>query len=256
MSAKQFVDCLWWGESRGPGGVAPTSAIFAQRIENARLNKKETIAKVDKQLAVLAFEDQIESIRRAKMAERASQQALVRSNSSIGKAQEGLLAPPTSGQNVGPDKRKKPKIKSYVPKPPGYSTRPLSARADMRRGFTLGPKIPRAMHKSSDDTPGPAGYDLNFTPGSIGNMIGEGKNPYSREVHDALCWAGSWVTTRAAPISPKKTYGSRAEPVNGGLAHAVASAAAPHPPGQAKNDKVSKAPAGAGATLRTTRSPC
>lgn len=195
--AKQYVDCLWWGDPNGPGCVAPTSAIFAQRMQAAVQTKKETAEKVERMLDAEAHKRKLDEIRAARLAERQLRASVTAEGGSLASFKDDITL-------LGGGPRKKKSIKSYVPKPPGYSTRPLSARVDMRRGFSLGAKIPRAMHRSGDDTPGPAGYELEFAPGAIGNYIGKGKNPYSREAGDALCWAGSWVTTKAAPISPQK----------------------------------------------------
>ena len=83
--------------------------------------------------------------------------------------------------------------------------RPLTARADMRRGVTINPRR-RLLIPKWGDTPGPAGYTPR-TAGDLAIKVGDGKDSVQGiRVHDALCWAGSSLTTRAAPISGKNLY--------------------------------------------------
>ena len=84
-------------------------------------------------------------------------------------------------------------------------SRPLTARTDMRRGFTMSPRRlngPGAPPPPTD-TPGP---EIFARAGDIGVKVGSGKNSgIGVEVHDAQCWAGSALTRAAAPISGKCT---------------------------------------------------
>lgn len=79
--------------------------------------------------------------------------------------------------------------------------RPLTARADMRRGFTINPRRRLIEMGKFGDTPGPAGY----TPHAAGDLaikVGQGKNAeMGHQVHDSLCWAGSALTSKGASIS-------------------------------------------------------
>ena len=79
--------------------------------------------------------------------------------------------------------------------------RPITARSDMRRGFTFTPR--RLAPSESASNPGPAAY-LPSRPGTIGLKVGQGKDTDpGKVVHDALCWAGSSFTSPAAPFSTK-----------------------------------------------------
>jgi hypothetical protein len=64
------------------------------------------------------------------------------------------------------------------------------------------PRRLAAQNKPSE-TPGPAGY-LPHASGDIAIKVGAGKNAgQGVQVHDALCWAGSSFTTKAAPMLGK-----------------------------------------------------
>ena len=64
--------------------------------------------------------------------------------------------------------------------------RPLTARADMRRGVTINPRR-RLLIPKWGDTPGPAGYTPR-TAGDLAIKVGDGKDSVQGiRVHDALC---------------------------------------------------------------------
>ena len=89
--------------------------------------------------------------------------------------------------------------------------RPLTARADMRRGFTINPRRRLIEAGRWGDTPGPAGY-LPHSAGDLATKVGQGKNvELGHRVRDSLCWAGSALTTRGAFISVAPSHSTAAE---------------------------------------------
>ena len=79
--------------------------------------------------------------------------------------------------------------------------RPLTARADMRRGYTINPRRRLIEAGRWGDTPGPAGYSPHSA-GDLATKVGHGKDvELGHQVRDSLCWAGSALTTRGAFIS-------------------------------------------------------
>jgi hypothetical protein len=76
----------------------------------------------------------------------------------------------------------------------------------MRRGFSF---TARDTHigRAWGDTPGPAHYAPR-APGDLALKVGMGKSPeLGVQVNDALCWAGSWMTGTAAPITGRNVSG-------------------------------------------------
>ena len=54
-------------------------------------------------------------------------------------------------------------------------------------------------------------YIQGYSPHSAGDLaikIGKGKDAAGHQVRDALCWAGSSLTGKAAPLSGKLSFGA------------------------------------------------